>query len=94
MEGVIVGDEVRLSSIPQRFWPRTIRRLGIPEYFVFDRDRLRIYGYQLEAPGAPHYRPIIPQRGFYTSHVLGLNLVIESDRLRFFAGSHRDTHSG
>ena len=32
------------------------------------------------------YRPILPQQGRYTSEVLGLDLMIENDKLRFLLG--------
>jgi Uma2 family endonuclease len=57
--------------------------LGIPEYFVFDRARLRLHGFrQPEAGNA--YEPIVPQGGRYPSAVLGLDLGLEGERLRFF----------
>jgi Uma2 family endonuclease len=61
-------------------------RLGIPEYFLYDRARERLFAYRL-APGARTYTPIVPQRGLYASHVLGLDVQVESDRLRFYAGT-------
>jgi len=61
-------------------------RLGIPEYFVFDRARLRLHGYRLSAPGVNVYQPVLAQGGHYHSGVLGLDLRIEGERLRFFAG--------
>jgi Uma2 family endonuclease len=61
-------------------------RLGIPEYFVFDRRRRRLHGWRL-APRARSYEPIIPQQGHWPSEVLGLSLAVEGDRFRFFAGS-------
>jgi Uma2 family endonuclease len=68
-------------------------RLGIHEYFVFDRARLRLHGYRLSAandsersrPGT--YQRIVPQAGHFASVVLGLDLVLDGDRLRFFAGN-------
>lgn len=59
-------------------------RLGIREYFIFDRGRLRLTGYRLKAPGA--YQPILPQGGQYPSDVLGLSLAVIGERLRFFVG--------
>jgi Uma2 family endonuclease len=61
-------------------------RLGIPEYFVFDRRKLRLHGYRLSEPGARTYRPIVPQGGRYASEILGLDLVLEGERLRFLYG--------
>ncbi|HEY3233937.1 MAG TPA: Uma2 family endonuclease [Polyangiaceae bacterium] len=61
-------------------------RLGIPEYFVFDRRDRRLYGWRLQ-PGNSSYVPIVPQQGRWASSVLGLELAVEDDRFRFFAGS-------
>jgi Uma2 family endonuclease len=60
--------------------------LGIPEYFVFDRRRLRIQGYRLPRPDARRYQAIVPQQGRLACSVLGLELGIEGDRLRFYHG--------
>lgn len=62
-------------------------RLGIPEYFFFDRSRNTLIGYRLASPEARTYSPIVPQGGRYASHVLGLELQLEEDQLRFFAGT-------
>lgn len=61
-------------------------RLGIPEYFVFDRQRSLLRGFRLPDATARAYRPIVPQGGKYASAVLGLDLAIERDRLRFYYG--------
>lgn len=70
-------------------------RLGIPEYFIYDRAQQRIRGYRLpvdevsspaKPPGARRYQAIVPQGGRYGSNVLGLDLVIEDGTLRFFHG--------
>jgi Uma2 family endonuclease len=61
-------------------------RLGIPEYFVFDRRNRRIHGWRLERPGAP-YEPIVQQQGRWRSAVLGLDLAVEGDRFRFYLGT-------
>jgi Uma2 family endonuclease len=62
-------------------------RLGIQEYFYFDRSRLRIAGHRLTSASARTYQRIVPQAGRYPSEVLGLDLALEGQRLRFFAGS-------
>jgi Uma2 family endonuclease len=59
-------------------------RLGISEYFVFDRGRLQLTGHRLPATGARSYEPILPRAGLYTSHVLGLDVRIEGAGLRFY----------
>jgi Uma2 family endonuclease len=65
-------------------------RLGIPECFVFDRPRLKLAGFRLPAQSgkrARKYTPILPQGGRYASQVLGLDLAIEENQLRFFHGT-------
>lgn len=59
-------------------------RLGIPEYFIFDRRKLRLVGYRLPSTGARVYQPILPQLGAYRSEQLGLELGIEGEKLRFY----------
>ncbi len=61
-------------------------RLGIPEYFVYDRAQQRVLGYRLGITGGRRYERIIPQAGRYTSLVLGLDLAIQGGTLRFFVG--------
>jgi Uma2 family endonuclease len=58
-------------------------RLGIPEYFVYDRARQRLTGYRLPARSTS-YAPIVPQMGRYASEVLDLELQLEGGRLRFY----------
>ncbi len=66
---------------------RRSAQLGIPEYFVFDRGRMRLAGMRL-SEGARTYRPILPQHGLYESQVLNLSLGLEEPgRLRFFFGT-------
>jgi Uma2 family endonuclease len=61
-------------------------RLGIPEYFVYDRAHDRIRGFRLPVAGAKRYVPIVPQGGRYASVVLGIDLAVEGGELRFFYG--------
>jgi Uma2 family endonuclease len=62
-------------------------RLGITEYFVFDRRNLRLSGFRLPSSKARVYQPILPQLGRYASQVLGLDLRLEDTRLRFLHGN-------
>jgi len=62
-------------------------RLGIPEYFLYDRARNQLFAHRLPAPNASTYSPIVPQHGRYESRVLGLEVEVAQDRLRFFAGT-------
>jgi Uma2 family endonuclease len=62
-------------------------RLGIPEYFLYDRSRTRLSAYRLASPEARVYTPIVPNHGLYESRVLGLDVQVDDDRLRFYAGT-------
>jgi Uma2 family endonuclease len=62
-------------------------RLGIPEYFLYDRARNRLAAYRLASPDVGVYTPIVPNHGLYESRVLGLEIQVETDRLRFYAGT-------
>lgn len=61
-------------------------RLGIPEYFVYDRAHQQLHGYRLAGHDAKRYTRIVPQLGRYASAVLGLDLALQGGRLRFFQG--------
>jgi Uma2 family endonuclease len=58
-------------------------QLGIPEYYLFDRRRMTFAAWELE-DGV--YRRRIAQGGRFASAVLGLDLWIDGDRLRFSVG--------
>jgi Uma2 family endonuclease len=62
-------------------------RLGIPEYFLYDRARNRLAAYRLASPDARVYTAILPNHGLYESRVLGLDVQVDEDRLRFYAGT-------
>jgi Uma2 family endonuclease len=62
-------------------------RLGIKEYFFFDRKRLTLEGYRLPQANSTAYQHLVPQAGRFTSEVLGLDLMLEGSRVRFFAGA-------
>ncbi|MBI4700352.1 MAG: Uma2 family endonuclease [Deltaproteobacteria bacterium] len=66
---------------------RRYARLGIPEYFLFDRTRGRLYGWRLPRVEARSYEAIMPQQGLYSSAVLGLDLALVDERLRFYFGT-------
>jgi Uma2 family endonuclease len=61
-------------------------RLGIPEYFIYDRKEQRLIGYRLPADQARRYQRIIPQGGRHSSAVLGLDLAVVDQKLEFFHG--------
>jgi Uma2 family endonuclease len=66
-------------------------RLGIPEYFLYDRARNQLAAYRLASfdarTDARTYTAIVPNHGFYESRVLGLDVQVDKDRLRFYAGT-------
>ena len=62
-------------------------QLGIPEYFLYDRARQRLSAFQLAPPDARMYTPIVPQHAMYRSNVLGQDVQVEKERLRFFHGT-------
>jgi len=62
-------------------------RLGIPEYFAYDASKHRLVGWHLADPSHRRYERIVPQAGRWSSEVLGLDLGVEGERLRFFHGS-------
>jgi Uma2 family endonuclease len=68
-------------------------RLGIAEYFVFDKTHLRLHGYRLPPsargkPGADRaYERIVPQMGRWPSELLGIDLTLEGEDLRFMVGN-------
>ena len=81
--------EVTLSGSRRKDLQDNVARfaaLGIPEYFVFERLARRIHGYRLVEAGAA-YAPIVPQRGRWSSNVLGLEIGVEDQRFRFYIGS-------
>lgn len=87
-KGVDLALEVMVAGERRKDLERNVERyarLGIHEYFVFDRGRLRLNGWRLE-PGRRAYTPILPQHGVYRSEVLGLDLQIDDEPLRFYFG--------
>jgi len=62
-------------------------RLGIGEYFVYDRQRQLLEGWRLPQPSATAYRKLWPRFGRLTSSVLGLDMTVIGGRLRFFSGA-------
>lgn len=60
-------------------------RLGIQEYFVFDKGAERLHAHRLAAGG--RYERIVPQHGLYTSRVLELDLGGGPGGVRFFANN-------
>jgi Uma2 family endonuclease len=87
-KGLDLALEVTLEGSRKKDLEENVARfaeLGIPEYFVFDRRSRRLHGWRLEGKRA--YVPIVPQAGRWRAEVLGLDLGVEGDRFRFYAGS-------
>lgn len=61
-------------------------RLGVHEYFVFDRKQLRLQGHRL-SPRTRMYQRLLPQAGHFASEVLGLDLTVDGTKVRFFSGN-------
>lgn len=81
--------EVHVSGDAQKDLETNVERfarLKIPEYFVFDPPRRRLRGWHLVDEHSA-YQTLAPQQGRWSSSVLGLDLVLERGRLRFFHGS-------
>jgi Uma2 family endonuclease len=88
-KGLDLVIEVHVGGDPQKDFETNVTRfarLGIPEYFVFDRPRARVLGHRLR-PGTTSYERILPQGGRMASQVLGLDLTIEHEMLRFYHGT-------
>ncbi|HSP79202.1 MAG TPA: Uma2 family endonuclease [Myxococcaceae bacterium] len=62
-------------------------RLGIPEYFIYDRAREQLLAYRLPSPEARESAPIPPEAGRYRSEVLGLEFELAEGTLRLWAGN-------
>jgi Uma2 family endonuclease len=85
-KGIDLAMEVLVSGDRRKDLKRNVEwfgRLGISEYFVFDVPRARLSGFRL-TEGKRVYEPIVPQAGRWRCRVLGLDLVVEEGRLRFF----------
>lgn len=57
-------------------------RLGVPEYFAFNVRTGVLVGNRLAA-GASTYTPLVPGPAGFVSEVLGLELFVEGERVRF-----------
>ncbi|MCY1081502.1 Uma2 family endonuclease [Archangium lansingense] len=84
-KGLDFALEIHVAGDRRKDLERNVKRfarLGIREYFLFDRGRLRLNGWRLEE-GRRGYDAILPQQGFFASEVLGLELRVDGERLRF-----------
>lgn len=85
--GVDFALEVHLEGDKAKDHERNVElyaSYGILEYFIFDRGNTTLKGYRLPSPNARAYQPILAQHGRFPSAVLGLELCIEDERLRFY----------
>jgi hypothetical protein len=88
-KGLDFALEVTLSGSRKKDLEENVERfarLGIPEYFVFDRPNRRLHGWRLSETGRS-YEAVVPQAGRWRSVVLGLDLALEGDRFRFYLGT-------
>jgi Uma2 family endonuclease len=88
-KGLDLALEIFVSGRRRKDYEHNVERyarLGILEYFIFDRGRLHLKGFRLPAVGSGRYEPILPQHGHYASGVLGLELALEDNKLRFYYG--------
>ncbi|MFP2932223.1 Uma2 family endonuclease [Pyxidicoccus sp. 3LG] len=82
MEVHVGGDRKKDAE----FNVRRYARLGIPEYFIYDRNREQLEGFRLKTPSSRTYTRIKPRKGRYASKVLGLELEVQDDRLLLWTG--------
>ncbi len=89
-KGIDLAIEVHVAGDRRKDLKKNVERyarLGIQEYFVFDRGKLGLRGYRLPPgePGKPRvYQPMVPQGGRFSSAVLGLDVMVEGTGLRFY----------
>ena len=85
-KGLDLAIEIVVRGDRKKDLERNIERyaaLGIPEYYLFDRRRMSLAAWELDAE---RYRRRVPQSGRYASPVLGLDLWLDGNRLRFSVG--------
>jgi Uma2 family endonuclease len=85
-KGLDVAIEIVVRGERKKDLERNVERyasLGIPEYYLFDRRRMTLAAWELEGE---RYRRRLPQNGRYASAILGLELWIDGERLRFSVG--------
>ena len=79
IEIVVRGDRKKdLEKNVERY-----ARLGIPEYYLFDRRRVTLAAWELTGS---RYQRRVAQSGRFHSAVLGLELWLDGERLRFSVG--------
>lgn len=90
-KGLDLAVEILVKGDRNKDLVRNVERfakLGIPEYFVVDLQKRRIHHFLLQ-DGARRYTPQLGAQGRYRSQVLGLDLMLEEEQLRFYSGTAR-----
>jgi Uma2 family endonuclease len=85
-KGIDVAIEIVVRGDRKKDLERNVERyarLGIPEYYLFDRRRMTFAAWQLEGRA---YRRRVAQGGRFHSTLLGLDLWLDGSRLRFSVG--------
>lgn len=86
--GIDLALEILHAGDPRKDLVENVRsyaRMGIHEYFVYDRRHFRLHGHRLAPAGPRRYNPIPSIGGRISSTVLGLELAIEQGRMVFYA---------
>lgn len=86
-KGLDVAIEIVIRGDRKKDLQRNVERyarLSIPEYYLFDRRHMTLSAWELDGPRS--YRRRMPQKGRFTSEVLGLELWLDAERLRFSVG--------
>jgi Uma2 family endonuclease len=79
MEVIVLGHRAKDVARNVEYYAE----LGIAEYFVFDRPKLKLSAFRLK-PESRVYEPVVAQHGKYVSKVLDLDIVVERNRLCFY----------
>jgi Uma2 family endonuclease len=85
-KGLDVAIEIVVRGSRKKDLEKNVERyakLGIPEYYLFDRRRMTLAAWELDGT---RYVRRVPQAGRYASAILGLDLWVDGDRLRFSVG--------
>ncbi len=88
-KGLDFALEIHVRGDRRKDMTRNVERyahLGIPEYFVFDRARGDLHGFRLPAPKAGVYERITARQGRLESRVLGMDLALFGNKMRFLIG--------
>jgi Uma2 family endonuclease len=88
-KGLDLVIEIHVDGDPKKDFTENVTRyarLGISEYFIFDRRHGRLHGHHLPE-GARVYERVVPQFGRFPSRVLGVDLSVEGEMLRFYYGT-------